>query len=715
VSGTDVAPSRVSELGSGIRRHLPALLLALVVATSVPLLLVADGAGGVPAAWPAVGLLTGVLLVGDPVRRGSLFALGTVLLVVVHLLVGIGPAIALGAAAASSAGAAATWWRLRRGLGERRPGLAEEGDVSRLIAAATVGSAVSASVTAVLAVLTQAGDPGLAALAVFATHAAAQLMLLPLFLDVPQFEALAPVRERVVQSVILLGATVALFSYASAPPLVFAVMPMFGWLAFRGTLREASLLLVGVGVVATGATVAGLGPVHELESRYALPPELVTGFLQLFLVDCALILLPLSVMATQQRMSAARASAGQQTLQRLVDAATGSAVIATDLDGVVQVFNPGAEAMFLRTAEDTIGAPADLLFADAELLRQAARMETRPIFAEICSAAVAAGDERQPWHFQRPDGELRSMVLTLTSVTDERGEAAGYVCVGEDVTEREAVHRALLAALERQEEAVERLTDLERVKADFVATVSHELRTPLTSMIGYLELLDDGEVGDLTDPQRALTGRVRRNSRRLLLLVEDLLLLSQIEARQMTLEPRPVDLRDCVTAALDSLASTLVLRELEVVSRLPHHPVTLQADPDQLERMLLNLVSNAVKFTPDGGRVELVVSETRDSVEVTVLDTGMGIPEAEQGQLFTRFFRASTANVQAIQGAGLGLTIVQAIVTAHAGQVAVSSSEGTGTTVAVSLPRTAPATPAAPDQSATPYRRSPASPSPGTM
>jgi signal transduction histidine kinase len=140
--------------------------------------------------------------------------------------------------------------------------------------------------------------------------------------------------------------------------------------------------------------------------------------------------------------------------------------------------------------------------------------------------------------------------------------------------------------------------------------------------------------------------------------------------------------------------------------------VTLQADPDQLERMLLNLVGNAVKFTPDGGRVELVVSETRDSVEITVLDTGMGIPEAEQAQLFTRFFRASTANAQAIQGAGLGLTIVQAIVAAHAGQVTVSSSEGAGTTVAVSLPRTVPA---APDQSATPYRRSPASPRPGTM
>ncbi len=701
-----------SGLRPTLRRQLPTVLLALVPATAVPLLLVEPG-GGVPVAWPAVGLLTGLLLVSDPVRRGSHVALGGLLLVVAHLVAGLEPAVALGASAATMTGAVVTWWWLRRGQGRRRVGLTQEGDVSRLIAAATLGSAASAAATALLFVLTATDGPGLAALAVFGTHSAAQLVLLPLFLAGRQFKALAPSRERIVQSVILLGATAAIFSYAAAPPLVFAVMPMFGWLAFRGTLREASLLLAGVATVATVMTIAGLGPVHELGTRYDLQPELVTGFLQLFLIDCALILLPLSVMATQQRLSAARASAGQQTLQRLVDAATGSAVIATDLDGIVEVFNPGAETVFDRTAEDTLGAPADLLFADAELLRQAARMGTRPLFAEICAAAVAAGDERQPWHYQRPDGEVRSMLLTLTSVTDDQGEAAGYLCVGEDVTEREAMHRALLTALGHQQEAVDRLTELERVKADFVATVSHELRTPLTSMIGYLELLDDGEVGELTGPQRSLTGRVQRNSRRLLLLVEDLLLLSQIETRQMTMQPQSTDLRAGVAAVLESLACTLATRDLEVVSRVPQAAVPLEADPEQLERMLHNLVGNAVKFTPDGGRVEVVLGETEDAVEVTVHDTGMGIPEAEQEQLFTRFFRASTASSQAIQGAGLGLTIVRAIVTAHAGQVTISSSEGVGTTVSVSLPRRLPA--AAQVQSATPYSRSPASPSPGTM
>lgn len=128
-------------------------------------------------------------------------------------------------------------------------------------------------------------------------------------------------------------------------------------------------------------------------------------------------------------------------------------------------------------------------------------------------------------------------------------------------------------------------------------------------------------------------------------------------------------------------------RRLDVVLRLPDQPVRLVADPEQVERMLVNLLGNAVKFTPDDGRVELVVADRQDSVEIVVLDTGMGIPADEQSQLFTRFFRSSTAMAQAIQGTGLGLTIVRAIVDLHSGEISVSSSEGIGTTVSVSLPK----------------------------
>jgi PAS domain S-box-containing protein len=707
-ASTDVPATALQRLA---RRQLPALLLVLVLATSCLLLLGVETDSQVPVAWPAVGLLTGLLLVIEQ-HRGVHLALGGALLALAHLLAGHDMVSAVGLSVATVAGAAVAYARLRRGLVRRRVGLLEDGDVSRLIAAASQGAAVAAVLVGTTVAITGEGTPWLAAVAVLGTHAASQLVLVPLFVEGPDFEPLASSRERVVQSLILIGCTTAMFGYAAAPPLVFALMPMFAWLAFRGTLREATLLLTIVGAIASLATAFGLGPVHELGARYDLAPELVVGFLQLFLVDCALILLPLAVMTTQQRMSAARATTGRQTLQRLIDAATGSAVIATDLDGEVRVFNPGAEAVFGVVSADAVGTTADRLFSDEELARQALHVGCRPIFAEICATSTASGaDERRLWQFRRPDGEERSVSMVVTAVPDERGGVAAYLCVAEDVTEREAMHASLLTALEHERSAVERLRELEQVKSDFVATVSHELRTPLTSMMGYVELLEDGAVGELTADQRAVANRVERNGRRLLLLVEDLLLLSQIETRQMSMNPVTADLRDTAAAAHDALGPLLATRHLDVVVRVPETPVMHQGDTDQLERMVLNLVGNAVKFTPDGGRVELVVSDRQDSVEVVVLDTGIGIPADEQDQLFTRFFRSSRATADAIQGTGLGLTIVQAIVALHGGEISVSSNEGIGTTVSVSLPKQLPAG----VQSATPYRRSPASPSPGTM
>ena len=670
-----------------VRVYLPVVLLVVLFATTLALLLTVDTESRVPAAWPAAGLVTGLLLVVDARYRTLAVALAGLVLFLAHLGAGYDGATALGFGLGSAAGSWVTLRRLHRGPGRRAVRLVEEGDVSRLIAAATQGAIAAAVVCGVTVALSGTGSPWLAMIAVWGTHAAAQLMLVPLFLDGLPFAPLAAVRERIVQSVLTVGVTALIFSYADAPPLVFAIMPMFAWLAFRGTLREATLLLTGVGVVATLATSLGFGPVHELAVRYSLEPELVIGFLQLFLIDCALILLPLSVMTTQQRMSAARATSGQQTLQRLVDAATGSAIIAVDLEGRIEVFNPGAEAMMGLTSDETTGTEAGRLFADGELLRQGARLGARPVFSEICATTVATDDERQDWTFSRPGGEQRTMLMAITPVSDELGAVAGYLCVAEDVTEREEVHRSLLTALSHEREAVDGLRELERVKTDFVATVSHELRTPLTSMIGYVELLEEGDLGELTDQQRAVTHRVQRNSRRLLLLVEDLLLLSEIEARQMSMEPLRCDLCDTARAAYDAVGPLLAGRDLDVVLRVPDQPVGHVADPEQVERMLVNLLGNAVKFTPDGGRVELVVADRHDSVEIVVLDSGMGIPADEQDQLFTRFFRASTATAHAIQGTGLGLTIVRAIVDLHGGEITVSSSEGIGTTVSVSLPK----------------------------
>ena len=228
------------------------------------------------------------------------------------------------------------------------------------------------------------------------------------------------------------------------------------------------------------------------------------------------------------------------------------------------------------------------------------------------------------------------------------------------------------------------LQESERVKDEFFALVSHELRTPLTSIIGYLELvLDDDE--QLSDDARRFLEVVDRNAKRLLRLVGDMLFVAQVEAGRLSLEHGQVELdavaAQAIEAARPAAARAGVSLELDADRVAP-----LFGDRDRLGQMLDNLVSNAIKFTPEGGTVTVRVDDGHDHARLEVSDDGIGIPDEEQQFLFERFFRASTATKAAIPGAGLGLTIVKTIVEAHGGRLELVSGERSGTTVRVELP-----------------------------
>jgi signal transduction histidine kinase len=231
----------------------------------------------------------------------------------------------------------------------------------------------------------------------------------------------------------------------------------------------------------------------------------------------------------------------------------------------------------------------------------------------------------------------------------------------------------------------EQLRQLDRVKDDFVASVSHELRTPLTSIRGYLELVLDGEAGDLTEEQHQFLGIVDRNADRLLRVVGDLLFVAQVDAGKITIERAPTDVDELVREAVEAARPTAteqgVELELEVDGLGPLH-----ADRARLAQVVDNLISNAVKFTPFGGRVEVRSAREGDLAVLEVADTGIGISPEDQDQLFQRFFRTEEATKRAIQGTGLGLSIAQAIVEAHYGTISVTSVPGAGTTFRVELP-----------------------------
>jgi signal transduction histidine kinase len=255
----------------------------------------------------------------------------------------------------------------------------------------------------------------------------------------------------------------------------------------------------------------------------------------------------------------------------------------------------------------------------------------------------------------------------------------------EELLANERTARAEAETIQRLlAEQNERLREVDRMKDEFVSLVSHELRTPLTSIRGYLELLVE-EGGELTPEQLRFLKVVDRNSQRLLDLVGDLLFLAQVDAGKFAIEPDDVDLARVVHEAVEACRPIAESKQIELVENVEDVP-TVVGDRARLSQVLDNLVSNALKFTPAGGRVSVSLARVDDALRVEVGDTGIGIAADEQSHLFERFFRSSTATENAIPGTGLGLTITKTIVDRHGGTIAVDSAENEGTTVRVELP-----------------------------
>ena len=255
----------------------------------------------------------------------------------------------------------------------------------------------------------------------------------------------------------------------------------------------------------------------------------------------------------------------------------------------------------------------------------------------------------------------------------------GMVVTIRDVSKR----KALEDALTRQ---VRELTELDQIKSDLVATVSHELRTPLTSLVGHVEMLADGDLGELTSEQLWAVGAIDRNSHRLLSLIDDLLTLAKIEKGGLGLALTPTDLPDLIEELKPGILAAAEARSIDVSFGAQGDLGVVLADRSRLERALMNVLSNAVKFTPEGGRVAFDVTCDDAHAIFSVSDTGIGVSAEDKERLFTRFFRSAEATSMAIPGTGLGLTIVKKIVDEHGGAIDVDSSPGVGTTVTLTIP-----------------------------
>ena len=273
---------------------------------------------------------------------------------------------------------------------------------------------------------------------------------------------------------------------------------------------------------------------------------------------------------------------------------------------------------------------------------------------------------------------VNALALVLASAVVLAAIVRGAVVVAEKLSSTR--NEMELLALQNQ-----RLLELDGLRDSFVSVVSHELRTPLTSVCGYLELLQQGEGGPVTEEQQRLMTVINRNAGRLLRLVEDLLFVGQVDAGKLALEVGRVDLGDLALQSVETARTHAADSDIELVVSQGPLPVLI-GDGGRLGQLLDNLISNALKFTPRGGRVTVRTGLNREVAFAEVEDTGMGISAADQERLFERFFRTTSATTHAIPGIGLGLSISQAIAEAHGGKITVSSLLGVGTTFRFEAP-----------------------------
>jgi PAS domain S-box-containing protein len=313
-------------------------------------------------------------------------------------------------------------------------------------------------------------------------------------------------------------------------------------------------------------------------------------------------------------------------------------------------------------------------------------------------AAAEDSELRIDCRLQRPSGPPVWVSAAAIPLAGPDGTPGGFLATVTDITsykQTESRRERLLADQRRARREAEdaqrqlaeqnaRLRDLDELKTQFLATASHELRTPLTSIVAFAELIRGEEQG-LTPDAEGFLDIIQRNAEKLIRLVGDLLMLSRLESGVIRLERTPVSIPEIAREAV--LAASAVAAEKNVQLEVDAQDGPLvPADRHRLTQLLDNLISNAIKFTPEDGRVRVAARCEGVQWQLEVADSGIGIPPDEVGQLFDRFFRASNARTAALPGTGLGLSVVKTIADLHGGRVEVDSALGAGTTFRVWLP-----------------------------
>ncbi len=372
-----------------------------------------------------------------------------------------------------------------------------------------------------------------------------------------------------------------------------------------------------------------------------------------------------------------RAEAERHRLAAIVESSS-DAIIGKTLDGHITSWNAAASAMFGYSAEQAIGAPVQMLIPPELAAEEAGIL-----------AALALGQRVAPFDTVRltRDGRRLAVSVTVSPIHDAMGRIVGASKIARDITNQQLARQSQLKA-ERLEAENRQILEASRLKSQFLANMSHELRTPLNAIIGFAELLHADQVPVSSPKHRQFLGHIGRSGHHLLRLINDVLDLSKVESGKFVFSPEPVDLGRLVgdvCAVLDGMAMQKHLRlEVDIDPALDD----LVLDPSRFKQVLYNYLSNAIKFTPEGGRVTLRARPAGPlAFRVEVEDTGIGIAADNLPRLFVEFQQLDDSYSKQHQGTGLGLALTRRLVQAQGGDVGVRSRPGAGSVFHLEMPR----------------------------
>jgi PAS domain S-box-containing protein len=363
----------------------------------------------------------------------------------------------------------------------------------------------------------------------------------------------------------------------------------------------------------------------------------------------------------------------ERRFRELLEAAP-DAIIEVDREGRIKLLNLATEKSFGYRREELLGQSVEILVPDAVRgghARHRANYWDHPVTRPMGSGLSLQG--------RRKDGTTFPVEISLSPVQSEHG--LRVTAIIRDITDRkqsEAQMREMQEIYTRELESRNREVEhANQLKSEFLASMSHELRTPLHTIIGFAELLGEQLEGPLNEKQRRFINHIHTDSQHLLALINDILDISKIESGRLELRREAFDIARTLEEILSSIRPQGAAKSIRIETSLDVSTAVF-ADRLRVKQILFNLLSNAVKFTPAGGKIHVEGRLLKDVLEISVSDTGVGIPKEQHEAVFDRFYQVGTTTKGVREGTGLGLAITRALVEGHGGRIWLESEPGKG-------------------------------------